>query len=245
MLGACGGEPAGPPQAALVVRVIDGDTLVLAGGARVRVLGIDAPEMERDGQPGGFPGPQGQSGPERPDPATGTIGLEYDRLRYDHYGRLLAYLFLPDHTLVNAELVRQGLARVYFIAPNLRYREVLLAAQQEAIEAQRGVWQQLLKQDEALLPGEPPHLAPAPAQVPPGRQDGQGQPGALHVPERGLPSGLQPLPQLQALKAVASSQWSVFSKKPGGTGVSPVLRVRRGHHTFGSYIKPQTNKIFL
>ena len=45
----------------------------------------------------------------------------------------------PDHTLVNAELVRQGLARVYFIVPNLRYQKVLLAAQQEAIEAQRGV----------------------------------------------------------------------------------------------------------
>ena len=40
-----------------------------------------------------------------------TIALEYDRLRYDHYGRLLAYLWLPDHTLVNTELVRQGLAR--------------------------------------------------------------------------------------------------------------------------------------
>ena len=54
MLGACGGEPSAPPQAALVVRVVDGDTLVLAGGAKVRVLGIDAPEMERDGQPADF-----------------------------------------------------------------------------------------------------------------------------------------------------------------------------------------------
>jgi hypothetical protein len=69
-------------------------------------------------------------------------------LRYDRFGRLLAYLRLSDHTLVNAELVRRGLARVYFIAPNLRYRDELLAAQREAIQAQRGVWQKLLKQDE-------------------------------------------------------------------------------------------------
>ncbi len=101
-----------------------------------------------------------------------TIALEYDRLRYDHYGRLLAYLFLPDHTLVNAELVRQGLARVYIIAPNLGHREDLLVAQQEAIEAQRGVWQKLLQQDEPYYLGNRNNSAPAPPQVSPGRQNG-------------------------------------------------------------------------
>ena len=197
MLGACGGEPSAPPQAALVVRIVDGDTLVLAGGAKVRVLGIDAPEMERDGRPADFLAHKAKA--VLTDLTLNkTIALEYDRLRYDHYGRLLAYIRLPDHTLVNAELVRQGLARVYFITPNLRYQKVLLTAQQEAIGAQRGVWRQLLQPGRTLLPGEPPQLAPAPAQVPPGRQDGQGQPGALHVAERGLPPGLQPLPQLQA-----------------------------------------------
>ena len=152
MLGACGGEPSPPPQAALVVGIVDGDTLVLAGGAKVRVLGIDAPEMERDGRPADFLAHKAKA-------TLGdltlnrTISLTYDRLRYDHYGRLLAYLFLPDHTLVNTELVRRGLARVYFIAPNLRYQKDLLAAQQEAIEAQRGVWRQLLKQDEPFYLG--------------------------------------------------------------------------------------------
>ncbi len=77
----------------------------------------------------------------------------YDRLRYDHYGRLLAYLFLPDRTLVNAELVRRGVARVYFIEPNLRYQKELLTAQQEAIGAQRGIWLQLLRQDEPFYLG--------------------------------------------------------------------------------------------
>ena len=151
-LAACEGQPAGPPAAALVVRVIDGDTLVLAGGARVRVLGIDAPEMERDGQPADFLAHKAKAVLTELT-LNRTIALEYDRLRYDHYGRLLAYLFLPDHTLVNADLVRQGLARVYFIAPNMRYREVLLAAQQEAIEAKRGIWQKLLQQDEPYYLG--------------------------------------------------------------------------------------------
>jgi len=147
LLGACGDEGSAPPQAALVVQVVDGDTLVLAGGIKVRVLGIDAPEMERDGQPADFLAHKAKATLAELT-LDRTVSLSYDRLRYDHYGRLLAYLWLPDHTLVNAELVRRGLARVYFIAPNLRYQKDLLAAQQEAIEAQRGIWQQLLKQDE-------------------------------------------------------------------------------------------------
>jgi micrococcal nuclease len=135
-----------------VVQVVDGDTLVLAGGITVRVLGIDAPEMERDGRPADFLAHKAKA------TLAGltldrTVSLSYDRLRYDHYGRLLAYLWLPDHTLVNAELVRLGMARVYFIAPNLRYQKDLLAAQQEAIEAQRGMWQKLLKQDEVSYLG--------------------------------------------------------------------------------------------
>ena len=152
MLGACGDEGSAPPQAALVVQVVDGDTLALAGGIKVRVLGIDAPEMERDGRPADFLAHKAKA-PLGDLTLNKTIALEYDRLRYDHYGRLLAYLWLPDHTLVNAELVRQGLARAYFITPNLRYQKVLLTAQQEAIGAQRGVWQQALKQDEPFYLG--------------------------------------------------------------------------------------------
>jgi micrococcal nuclease len=152
MLGACGEEPAAPPQAALVVRIVDGDTLVLAGGIKVRVLGIDAPEMERDGRPADFLAHKAKAALSELT-LNRQIDLSYDRLRYDHYGRLLAYLWLPDHTLVNAELVRRGLARVYLITPNMRYQKILLEAQQEAIAAQRGVWRQLLKQDEPFYLG--------------------------------------------------------------------------------------------
>lgn len=151
-LNACEGKPAAPPTEAQVEGVIDGDTLVLAGGARVRVLGIDAPEVERDGQPADFLAHKAKA--VLSDLTLNRqVSLEYDRLRYDHYNRLLAYVFLPGHTMINTEMVRQGLARVYFIAPNMRYQKVLLAAQQEAIEAQRGIWQKLLKQDEPYYLG--------------------------------------------------------------------------------------------
>ena len=127
--------------------VIDGDTAVLEGGAHVRFLGIDAPEMERDGQPAQFMAHKSKAY------VAGLIQgklvrLEYDRERYDRYGRLLAYLFLPDGTMVNLAVVRQGLARVYAHAPNVRYQEVLDATQQEAMAAGRGIWQKPLAQQQ-------------------------------------------------------------------------------------------------
>jgi micrococcal nuclease len=152
LVAGCPAESARPPRQAPVARVIDGDTLVLQGGVRVRVLGIDAPEMEKNGQPAEFLAHKAKA--VLSDLTRGQrLHLEYDRQRYDHYGRLLAYLFLPDGTFINAELVRQGLARVYFHPPNERYRDRLLAAQREALEAQRGVWRQLLKQDEPYYLG--------------------------------------------------------------------------------------------
>jgi micrococcal nuclease len=146
VLPACG-QPPGPPQEARVTRVIDGDTVELAGGARVRFLGIDAPEMGRDGRPADPFAHQSK------DYVAGliqgkTVRLEYDRERYDRYGRLLAYLYLPDGAMVNLLVVRQGLARVYSQAPNLRHQETLNAAQQEAMAAGRGLWQKPLAQQQ-------------------------------------------------------------------------------------------------
>ena len=118
---ACDQAPQPPPQKARVIKVIDGDTLVLESKARVRLLGIDAPEMEREGRPAEFQSHQAKAylaqlveGKE--------VRLEYGPLRYDQYGRLLAHVFLADNTLVEAALLRHGLARVYFHPPNLGHR---------------------------------------------------------------------------------------------------------------------------
>jgi micrococcal nuclease len=146
LLSGCAREPGGPPATAQVTRVMDGDTVILADGTQVRLLGIDTPEMERDGRPAEFLAHQAK------DFLAHMVGgkqvrLEYDQLRYDHYGRLLAYVFLPEGPLVNVELLRQGLARVYCHPPNVRYRQVLVEAQRQALEARRGLWQPPLRQD--------------------------------------------------------------------------------------------------
>jgi micrococcal nuclease len=146
LLPACGQAP-GPPREAKVTRVIDGDTAVLEDGARVRFLGIDAPEMASDGRPAEPLADQSKDYVVKLIQGK-TVRLEYDRERYDRYGRLLAYLYLPDGALVNLLVVRQGLARVYSQAPNLRHQETLNAAQQEAMAAGRGLWQKPLAQQQ-------------------------------------------------------------------------------------------------
>ncbi len=116
----------GPVQEAVVVHVADGDTVTLDTGQRVRLLGIDAPEMEKEGQPADFLAHKAKR--VLAELVQGKrVHLEYDRLRYDRYGRTLAYLILPDGTNLSLEMVRQGLAHVYTIPPNLRFREELLA----------------------------------------------------------------------------------------------------------------------
>jgi len=141
-----------PVTEARVAEVVDGDTVILGDGQKVRLLGIDAPELEREGQPADFLAhkaklvltslAQGQ-----------PVRLEYDQLRYDRYGRILAFLFLTDGTNLSRELVRQGLAHVYTVPPNMRFREELLAAQREAMEARRGIWLKALNQDESFYIG--------------------------------------------------------------------------------------------
>jgi micrococcal nuclease len=146
------GQGLGLVQEAGVAHVVDGDTVVLANGQKVRLLGIDAPEMEREGQPADFLAHKAKQ--VLADLAQGKrLRLEYDRLRYDRYGRTLAYLFLPKGTNLSQEMVRQGLAHVYTVPPNMRFREELLAAQREAISAHRGIWLKALKQDEPLYIG--------------------------------------------------------------------------------------------
>lgn len=112
--------------------VVDGDTIELAGGQRVRYIGINAPESGRpfaaDAQAFNQSLVAGQE-----------VWLETDVQASDQYGRLLAYVWAGD-TFVNLELVRQGYAHVYTVPPNVRYADAFAQAEQEAREAERGLW---------------------------------------------------------------------------------------------------------
>ena len=134
----------------LVKRVIDGDTIVLADGRRVRYIGINAPEL------GSKNGPAERFGSEARDynrklMAAEKVRLEFDYERNDQYGRVLAYVFLPDDTFVNAELVKSGNAYVVFRRPNTKYDSLLLRLQQEAMAKKAGMWEGYLNKEGPFL----------------------------------------------------------------------------------------------
>jgi micrococcal nuclease len=71
---------------------------------------------------------------------TQRIRLEFDAARFDDYGRLLAYVFLPDGSMVNEKLLQSGLAYCLYKLPNVKYEDRLLRAQREAMQARAGIW---------------------------------------------------------------------------------------------------------
>jgi micrococcal nuclease len=133
-----------PSGGARVERVIDGDTVQLSDGQKIRFLLIDTPER---GEP--FYREAVSANEEL---CLGKqVRIVLDREPLDDYGRTLAYLFAIDKAgnerFVNAELVRRGLAFLYVVGVNQARRDEILAAQREAAEAKRGRW--------AELPDEP------------------------------------------------------------------------------------------
>jgi len=123
---------------ALVVRVIDGDTVEIHGGERVRYLGIDTPET---GPPSGAAEYYGAEAAEKNrELVEGKIvRLERDVEDRDEYGRWLRYVWLGD-IMVNAELVRLGYAYSYALPPNAKYQELFLRLEREAREQKLGLW---------------------------------------------------------------------------------------------------------
>jgi micrococcal nuclease len=123
---------------AKVVAVLDGDTIIIGGGERVRYAGLNTPETHH---PDKLPEYCGQEAFEanRRLVAGKTVRLEFDERRRDKYGRLVAYVYV-DSLFVNAELIRLGYAQVSTYKDNQRYHDEFARLQQNAIAARRGMW---------------------------------------------------------------------------------------------------------
>lgn len=137
---------AAPAPTATVLRVVDGDTLDVKddhrGRLRVRVLGIDTPEIHRPGWSVGCWGPEAER--FATETLTGqrvTLTADPTQDANDRYGRTLAYVNLANGRDFSAESVRSGMARsyVYDDKPVSRYPDIR-AAEDEARAALRGLW---------------------------------------------------------------------------------------------------------
>ena len=126
--------------------MIDGDTIIISGGQRVRYLGIDAPERERKG-PAEFLAQESYQLNRRL-VLKKEVRLGYGPERRDRYDRLLAYVFLDNGLFVNGELVKQGLAKVLYHGPWMERFDELLQLQREAIKDFRGIWAKALKESD-------------------------------------------------------------------------------------------------
>lgn len=120
-------------------RAVDGDTVVLSTGQRVRYIGVDTPELHHPQKPIEAYAREAKEF-NRKLVEGKTVRLEFDVERYDKYRRLLAYIYLPNGTFVNAELVRQGYAHTLTIPPNVKYADLFVKCQREARENNRGLW---------------------------------------------------------------------------------------------------------
>ena len=122
-----------------VKRVVDGDTLFLADNLFVRYIGINAPEVPHGKEAGEPYGIEAKIQNERLVKG-GTVFLVYGREKTDRYGRGLAYVYTREKVFVNLRMLEQGWAYYLFKPPNLRYHDLFLNAQQQAMKGQQGMW---------------------------------------------------------------------------------------------------------
>lgn len=125
-------------ETTLVTRVIDGDTIEIEGGERVRLIGVDTPETVHPKKSVQCFGKEASA--HTKELLEGKrVRLEADVEDKDRYGRLLRYIWIGDE-LINATMLRDGFGSLLTIPPNVRYVERFRAAQKDAREAKRGLW---------------------------------------------------------------------------------------------------------
>jgi micrococcal nuclease len=146
--GGCVGETTGGSAPSLpdgedaeIERVVDGDTVKLSDGRRVRLIGIDTPETVDPRRPVECLGAEASAHATKLLPPGTRVRLEFDVERFDRYERTLAYVYrLDDGLFVNLDLVRQGFADQLTVPPNVarvdQFAEAVATARSESL----GLW---------------------------------------------------------------------------------------------------------
>lgn len=134
------------PLTYLVTRVIDGDTIEIEGGQKIRYIGIDTPESVHPQKP--IECFAVEAAKKNKELVEGKrVRLEKDISETDRYGRLLRYVFVGD-LFVNDYLVRWGYAYSSTYPPDVKYQDQFRQAEREARENNRGLWSACQEVDE-------------------------------------------------------------------------------------------------
>ncbi len=122
--------------------VHDGDTLRLKNGEKIRLIGIDTPELARKGRPDEPLAIQARDRLRQLVAASNNrISLRLDDEKRDRYGRLLAHLYSQDGNSLSAQLLQDGLATLLAIPPNLDGLDCYARAEKQAQQTNKGIWQ--------------------------------------------------------------------------------------------------------
>jgi len=119
-------------QETLITEVTDGDTIVIQGGERVRLLGINTPEKGEEYY-------QEAKDFLKDKIFHKEVFLEKDKTDRDRYGRLLRWIWLDDE-LVNSEIVKNGFGIAKKYELDTKYQDLIEKAEQQAVENNVGIW---------------------------------------------------------------------------------------------------------
>ena len=124
-----------------VAAVIDGDTIVLGDGRHLRLIGLNTPELGRDGK---APEPGAIAARDQLRALIFTnrqqVDLRFDQERQDHYGRLLAHAFVADGRNITEQLLRAGAGSQLVVPPNTWQVSCYQAAVNDARRQRKGIW---------------------------------------------------------------------------------------------------------
>lgn len=123
---------------ATVIRIIDGDTIEISGGRKVRYIGVDTPETQDPRTKLECYGKEATA-KNRELVAGQVVTLVRDVSDTDQFGRLLRYVYKGD-VFVNDELVKEGYARASRYPPDVRFAELFRDSEREARENAKGLW---------------------------------------------------------------------------------------------------------
>lgn len=137
----CNSHTLSPAEPGVVKWVYDGDTLLLNDKRKIRIIGIDTPEIRHHQQAAQAYGAKAREAlRELLKEQDYQILLRFGKEKYDRYQRLLAHVFLPDGTNLSNWLLENGFARTLAIPPNIELANCYKLAEQRAQTNTLRIW---------------------------------------------------------------------------------------------------------